>query len=79
MLSRLAKQKRTVSLYITEHIVKIAHLLTYEWKLFEKCIVLLKSFEEATKIRLKKLCLFVIPHFEDLLRNVESYVDEMGK
>ena len=28
MLSRLAEQKRTVSLYITEHSVKIDHLLT---------------------------------------------------
>ncbi|CAG5054202.1 unnamed protein product [Parnassius apollo] len=66
MMFRLLEQKRSVSLYVTENTVNFENLSTEEWKLLEKCITLLKPFEEVTKIISSSCCSIseVIPHLK---------------
>jgi len=75
MLSRLLEQKRAVCLYISENNVNFDNLLSYEWKLLEECISLLKPFEEVTKI-ISSACSSiseVIPHVKTLLKYLQTY------
>ena len=78
MLSRVIEQKRAISLYLTENSVNFDNLVTYEWKLLEKCIALLKPFEEVTKIISSTYSSIseVIPHIKTLLLYLENYVDD---
>ncbi|KAH9639209.1 hypothetical protein HF086_009632 [Spodoptera exigua] len=46
---RLLEQRRAVSLYIADH-NKLGNLTPQQWNLMEQCIILLKPFEEITKI-----------------------------
>ncbi|XP_028168248.1 zinc finger BED domain-containing protein 4-like [Ostrinia furnacalis] len=58
--------------------LKPKYVLPREWKLLEKCLTLLKPFEEVTKI-ISSSCSSiseVIPHLKTLQKYLENYVDD---
>ncbi|KAH9637404.1 hypothetical protein HF086_012017 [Spodoptera exigua] len=70
---RLLEQRRAVSLYIADH-NKLGNLTPQQWNLMEQCIILLKPFEEITKITSSGLsCISeVIPHVAVLMRYIQK-------
>lgn len=70
---RLLEQRRAVSLYIADH-NKLSNLTPQQWSLTEQCIILLKPFEEITKITSSSLsCISeVTPHVAVLMRYIQK-------
>lgn len=73
MAERLLEQKRSISLYVTDHHT-LFNLTLQQWCLMEQCIKLLKPFEEITKITSSGIsCISeVIPHVAAL----KKYLDK---
>lgn len=49
MVEHVLEQKRAISLYVADHDT-LTNLTTREWCLMEQRVILLKPFEEITKI-----------------------------
>lgn len=70
MLVRLVEQKRAVTLYISENEVKFENLSVIQWQLLEDCLMLLKPFEEVTKMASSSIAIIseVIPNIKALIK-----------
>lgn len=72
MLERIVEQKRAISLYISDNSgsVKIQNCTERQWLILKECLILLKPFEEVTKITSSTFSSIseVIPHSNTLIK-----------
>ncbi|XP_022833037.1 zinc finger BED domain-containing protein 4-like [Spodoptera litura] len=72
MLERVVEQKRAISLYISDNSgsVNIRNCTERQWQILKECLILLKPFEEITKITSSTFSTIseVIPHSNTLIK-----------
>ncbi|KAL0811965.1 hypothetical protein ABMA28_009363 [Loxostege sticticalis] len=75
LLERISEQRRAISVYFTEaHNLNFNNLTSSQWEIVQQLIILLKPFEEITKITSSTLSPIsdVIPHVATLLRYLQK-------